>query len=118
MIVHVKLMASLRSKLPPNAQKGIAQLDLPDGATVATVLDQLGLAAGQVHVVMVNDAMEPDRQRGLADGDALVILPLWPAVLKPVDSCSPVRFAEELHATEKVVNSRSELTTFRERSSL
>ena len=29
MIVHVKLLASLRSKLPSGAQKGTAQLDLP-----------------------------------------------------------------------------------------
>jgi len=75
MIVRVKLMASLRSKLPPAAQKGTAQLDLPAGATVATALEALGITAGQVHVVMVNDAMEPDRQRALADGDALVVLP-------------------------------------------
>jgi molybdopterin converting factor small subunit len=75
MRVQVKLMASLRSKLPPGAQKGTAQLDLDPGATVATVLERLGISTGQVHVVMVNDAMEPDRQRLLADGDALVVLP-------------------------------------------
>jgi len=75
MKVSVRLMASLRSKLPPDAQKGTAQLDLPIGATVATALEALGIAPGQVHVVMVNDAMEPNRQRALADGDALVVLP-------------------------------------------
>ena len=75
MKVSVRLMASLRSKLPPDAQKGTAHLDLPTGATVATALEALGIAPGQVHVVMVNDAMEPDRQRALADGDALVVLP-------------------------------------------
>ena len=75
MRVRVKLMASLRSKLPPDAQKGTAQLDLEPGATVATALEKLGISAGQVHAVMVNDAMEPDRQRPLADGDSLVVLP-------------------------------------------
>ena len=75
MKVRVKLMASLRSRLPPGAKGGTAELELGPGATVATVLEQLGLAAGHVHVVMVNDAMETDRQRPLADGDALVVLP-------------------------------------------
>ncbi len=75
MRVQVKLMASLRGRLPPGAEKGTARLELEPGATVATVLEQLGIAAGQVHVVMVNDAMEPDRQRPLADGDSLVVLP-------------------------------------------
>jgi molybdopterin converting factor small subunit len=75
MKVQVKLMASLRSKLPPDAQKGTARLELGPGATVATALEALGIAAGQVHVVLVNDAMEPDRQRPLAEGDSLVVLP-------------------------------------------
>lgn len=75
MVIRVKLMASLRSKLPPDAQKGTAQLDLPAGATIAMALEALGIPVGQVHVVMVNDAMEPDWQRALADGDALVVLP-------------------------------------------
>ena len=75
MRVLVKLMASLRSNLPPGAQKGTAQLDLEPGATVASALEKLGIAVGHVHVVMVNDAMEPDRQRPLTDGDVLVVLP-------------------------------------------
>jgi molybdopterin converting factor small subunit len=75
MKVSVRLMASLRSKLPPDAQKGIAQLDLPTGATVARALEALAISPGQVHVVMLNDVMESDRQRALADGDALVVLP-------------------------------------------
>ena len=75
MKIQVKLMASLRSKLPPEAKGGTVQLDLGPGATVADVLDRLSIASSHVHVVMVNDAMESDRQRPLADGDALVILP-------------------------------------------
>jgi molybdopterin converting factor small subunit len=75
MKVQVKLMASLRSKLPPDAKGGVVQLDLGPGATVADVLNQLNIASSHVHVVMVNDAMETDRQRPLAEGDVLVILP-------------------------------------------
>ena len=75
MIVHVKLMAVLRSKLPPGAQGGTAAMELAPGATVADVLEKLGLGAGHVHLVMVNGAMETDRQRLLADGDELTVFP-------------------------------------------
>jgi molybdopterin converting factor small subunit len=75
MRVQVKLMASLRNKLPPEAKGGAVELDLTPGATVADVLAQLNIASSHVHVVMVNDAMETDRQRVLTEGDALVILP-------------------------------------------
>ncbi len=74
MKVQVKLMASLRSQLPPEA-RGSTVLELPPGATVAAVLAHLGIADTRVHAVMVNDALELDRQRPLADGDALVVLP-------------------------------------------
>jgi sulfur carrier protein ThiS len=74
MKVQVKLMASLRNKLPPEA-RGSTVLDLRPGTTVAVALAQLGIAEPHVHAVMVNDAVEPDRQRPLADGDALVVLP-------------------------------------------
>jgi molybdopterin converting factor small subunit len=74
MKVQVKLMASLRSKLPPET-RGSTVLELAPGATVAAVLAQLDIVDARVHAVMVNDALEPDRQRPLADGDALVVLP-------------------------------------------
>jgi molybdopterin converting factor small subunit len=74
MKVKVKLLATLRNKLPPEA-RGSTALEMGPGATVADVLAQLGIAGGLVHAVMVNDTAEPDRQRVLVDGDALVILP-------------------------------------------
>jgi molybdopterin converting factor small subunit len=75
MRVQVKLMATLRSKLPPDAKNGTVTLDLGPGATVQTILDHFGIASGHVHVVLVNDAMETESGRALADGDNLVILP-------------------------------------------
>jgi molybdopterin converting factor small subunit len=75
MVIRVKLMASLRNKLPPGTPGGTAQLDVEPGTTVAALLDRLGLAGAQVHLVMVNGSMERDRQRALIDGDELVIFP-------------------------------------------
>jgi molybdopterin converting factor small subunit len=75
MRVRVKLMASLRNKLPPDAAGGTAHLEVEPGTTVATVLDRLGVPSGHVHLVMVNGSMERDRQRALAEGDELVVFP-------------------------------------------
>ena len=75
MRVGVKLMASLRSRLPPDAPRGTAALEVEPGTTVASVLDRLGVPSGHVHLVMVNGSMERDRQRMLADGDEVVVFP-------------------------------------------
>jgi molybdopterin converting factor small subunit len=75
MRVHVKLMAALRSKLPSDAKGGTAQVEVDAGASVAAALDKLGIGSAAVHLVMVNGEMEMDRDRPLADGDALVVFP-------------------------------------------
>jgi molybdopterin converting factor small subunit len=72
MQVSVKLMAVLRSKLPPG---GTAKVELEPAAPVASLLDKLGIGAGHVHLVMVNGEMETDRQRLLQDGDELTVFP-------------------------------------------
>ena len=75
MRIAVKLMASLRSKLPPGSQGGKAALDVDEGAAVAAVLERLGIGAGHVHLVMVNGDMEMDRDRAMAEGDELTVFP-------------------------------------------
>src|SRR5262249_46826412 len=75
MRVRVKLMASLRSKLPADAKGGTAELDVEPGTVVEGVLGRLGIASGHVHLVMVNGSMERDRQRPLVDGDEVVVFP-------------------------------------------
>jgi molybdopterin converting factor small subunit len=75
MLIRVKLMASLRNKLPPGSQGGTASLEIEPGTTVTGVLDRLGISGNHIHLVMINGAMETDRQRPLAEGDELVIFP-------------------------------------------
>jgi len=75
MQIHVKLMASFRSKVPAGAKGGIATLELANGARIVEALALLKIPADHVHLVMVNGAQEPDRQRVLADGDELVVFP-------------------------------------------
>jgi molybdopterin converting factor small subunit len=75
MQVRVKLMAALRSKLPPDSTGGTAQLQLEPGSSVAAALEQLGIPSGHIHLVTINGEMESDRSRVLADGDELVVFP-------------------------------------------
>ena len=75
MRVQVKLMASLRSKLPPGSQGGATSLQLEPGATISAALEQVGVTQGQIHLVLVNGAMELDRSRALHEDDELVVFP-------------------------------------------
>jgi sulfur carrier protein ThiS len=75
MQVRVKLMGTLRSKLPPGSQGGAALLEVDGGTTVADLLQQLGIGGGHVHLVLVNGNMETDLQRALADADELTVFP-------------------------------------------
>lgn len=70
MQVSVKLMASLRERTPAGGT-----LELPDEATVNQALEALEVPGDHVHLVMVNNQMEKDRDRVLADADELIVLP-------------------------------------------
>jgi sulfur carrier protein ThiS len=73
MTVHVKLYSRFRRHLPKEAQ-GEANVELPEGATLAQLLDQLSIS-GRVQLVSVNDEPEPDRDRILQQGDNVRIFP-------------------------------------------
>ena len=74
MQVRVKLMASLRSRVPA-AQAGRAAPEVAAGTSIQGVLEVLGIPPGHVHLVMVNGEMEPDRTRQVVDGDELTVFP-------------------------------------------
>jgi sulfur carrier protein ThiS len=71
MRVSVVLHSFLREHLPPEA-KGVATLELPEGARVKDVMAQLRLP-GYV-IFALNDHLEKDRELPLKDGDALRFL--------------------------------------------
>ena len=75
MNVRVRLMASLRSKLPPGSQNGVADVGISEIGTVEDVLRQLGVAPDHVHLVMVNGERQPDPQHMLHEGDDVTIFP-------------------------------------------
>jgi sulfur carrier protein ThiS len=74
MQVHIKLFSRFRDYLPREA-RGETIIKLPDGATVAHLLDHLGLV-GRVKLIAINDKPETDRDRILCDGDTVRIFPV------------------------------------------
>ena len=72
--VHVKLFATLRQYRPGLGLGEALPVELPKGATVGDLVQQLGLPAEEVKIVFVN-ALFRDMGHALADGDELGIFP-------------------------------------------
>ena len=66
MDIHLQLYSILREKLPSDA-KGRTVMQLDEGATLADLLDELGINLKVV--ISVNGDHEPDKSRQLRDGD-------------------------------------------------
>jgi len=81
MKIVFKLYASLTQYLPVDARRdNRLPLELPEGSTVAQVIEPFGLPNKLVHLVLVNGTYVPPEQRlnhVLADGDLLAI---WPPI--------------------------------------
>ena len=72
MRVHVKCMGVLKPKTP----EGNA-LELPDGATLKEMMDELDIPLDRIQVVSVNGSLVHDLTRQLnADDDLTVLAPV------------------------------------------
>jgi molybdopterin synthase sulfur carrier subunit len=72
--VHVKLFATLR-RFRPGLELGEAfPVELPDGATVGGLVQELGLPEDEVRIIFVN-ALFRDKEHVLVDGDEVGIFP-------------------------------------------
>jgi molybdopterin converting factor small subunit len=75
MQVEVKLFANLRKLLPPGSSGGKTKLMLENGATLATVIQNLNIPVEMAQMVLVNGEQTREFDRPLADGDAVSIFP-------------------------------------------
>ena len=64
--IHLQLYSILREKLPSDA-KGRTVMQLDEGATLADLLNELGINLKVV--ISVNGDHEPDKSRQLRNGD-------------------------------------------------
>ena len=74
MIVHVKLFATLRRQFPHLELGESMPVELPNGATVGQLLENLCLPADQVKVVFVNYVVREEGYK-LNDGDEVGVFP-------------------------------------------
>ena len=75
--IEVRLFATLRTYLPPGSNRTSARLEMPAGASIADVLDTLGIPAAAAFLILVDGLYESDRQRKLDEG---CVLSIWPPV--------------------------------------
>jgi len=72
--VEVRLFATLAAFLPPDSRDGAAQLEIPEGSTVADVARRLGIPPDLARVVLVN-GRDMGAQASLAGRDVVTIFP-------------------------------------------
>ncbi len=75
--VQLRLFGEFREYLPAGAVAGRARVELPEGATVFTLVEQLGIpfqAEEGILVAAVNDEVT-DLKAPLADGDVVSMFP-------------------------------------------
>ena len=80
MKLRVKLYASLKPYLPEGTPKNEADIEISEGASVQSVLDDLNMPEGLYKLVLVNGifiAPGERASRGFAENDALAV---WPPV--------------------------------------
>lgn len=74
MKVEVRLFATLVTFLPPHGRDGAAELEIPDGSTVAEVTSRLGIPPDLARVVLVN-GRDIGPEAPLAACDVVTIFP-------------------------------------------
>jgi len=72
--VYVRLFATLRQYFPDLKIGEVMPVELPEGATVGQMLEQLGLPTNEVKMVFVNNIGRGD-DSPLAAGDEVGIFP-------------------------------------------
>ena len=72
--VEVKLFATLRRQFPDLKVGEAMSVELPEDATVAQLMKELGLPEEQVKVVFVNGIVQKG-DHGLMDGDEVGVFP-------------------------------------------
>ena len=79
MQITFKLYASLTDHLPPEARRSNqVRIDVPEGATLAQIIEPYALPMRLVHLVLINGVYVPPEEREtrtLKPGDTLAIRP-------------------------------------------
>lgn len=74
MRISVRLFATLQRYLPPPKPGEATEVDVPDGTTVAGLIDKLSVPMEQVKIVMIN-GIHAREDQVLREGDRVGIFP-------------------------------------------
>jgi molybdopterin converting factor small subunit len=74
MQVEVRLFATLRRYFPEIKETGWIMAEVAEGATIADLMDKLGVPAGETKVIMRN-FRQADIEDRLSDGDRVAFIP-------------------------------------------
>jgi len=68
MLIRVKMIANYRAVLPPEAKKGVVELDVPEGLTVYDVISRFDIPLNDESVIVLN-GLTVDLNTPLKEGD-------------------------------------------------
>ncbi len=74
MKVKVKLFATLRHHLPPDAENSACDVELSEGTRVNSVMENFKLPPEIPKIILIN-GIQKDAETELTDGDTLSIFP-------------------------------------------
>jgi len=81
MRITFKLYASLTQHLPTDARhSNQVEIEAPDGATIAQIIEPYGLPEKLVHLVLVNGVYVPPEQRLSFVPEEGDVLAIWPPI--------------------------------------
>lgn len=70
MMIHVKLIATYRDHLPPEAKNGMVEIDVPNGTTVRDAISRFGIPMDDTSVIVLN-GLTVDLETPLTEGDTV-----------------------------------------------
>ncbi len=68
MMIHIKLIANYRDRLPPEVKNGVVELDVPDETTVREAISRFDIPLDDTSVIVVN-GLTVDLDTPLKEGD-------------------------------------------------
>ena len=71
MRVTIKLLATYRKLLPPEATGNRVDLEVPEGTTISKLLSRFDVPTGEESVLLVNGLTPTSPEQELVDGDVL-----------------------------------------------
>lgn len=71
MIVYIKLLATYRKLLPPEANGNKLEIEIPEGTTITELMSRYSVPLSEESVFLINGFTPKSLNQELVDGDVL-----------------------------------------------